>query len=86
MAVGDFEVAKQLAEELGIEIPEAPHLTDRGNATLMAKLRGEDLRYYFVQLFHRPYHHSIHVLPHQARIIIQSRYQVKTIGSESGVA
>ena len=45
MAEGDYEVIKALAAKVGIEIPESPHLTDRGNATLMASLRGEELRY-----------------------------------------
>ncbi len=34
MAEGDFEIAKELAAELGIDVPdsELPHLTDTGNA------------------------------------------------------
>lgn len=47
MADGDFELAKDLAKELGIEIPdeERPHLTDDGNARWLAILHGDELRY-----------------------------------------
>lgn len=47
MAAGDFELAKELAAELGIEVEggEAPHLTDIGNALWFVKLHGADLRY-----------------------------------------
>lgn len=45
MADGDFELAKELAAELGIEVPDHEHLTDKANARLFAALHGDKLQY-----------------------------------------
>jgi len=45
MPDGDFQVVKALAAKLGVEAPESPHFTDRGNAALMGSLHGGELRY-----------------------------------------
>ncbi len=48
MAEGDWELIKELCAELGINIPELErvHLTDTGNARILCRLHGVDLRWW----------------------------------------